>query len=107
MSYINNIYVNIFYCLLLVYEYTKYKSIENTKNIIFIPTIGKSIVYTYLYVDKMHYYVILSSSLFSIVIYKIRYQLYKMNYTKYMFLLKLLLHICIMNTLFISSITAI
>ena len=103
ISYINNIYINIPFSLLLLLEYNKFNSIENVKNIAFVTAIIKSNIYTYLYVDNTHYYIIFASSIFGIIIYKIRYFLHK----KYTLLLTYLFHICIMNILYISNITAI
>ena len=107
LSYINNIYITVPYSLLLLYEYKKYKTIENTKNLTFITAIGKTNINTYLYVDNFHYTIIIISSLSSVVVYKIRYFLYKNNNKKYNLLLTYLLHISIMNIIYISSITAI
>ena len=103
VSYINNVYINTTYLLCLVYEYHKYNSIENTKNLAFATAIGKSTVYTYLYVDNIHFYVIFASSIFGILIYKIRYYLHD---DKYRLLITYLFHICTMNIMYISSITA-
>lgn len=105
-SYINSIYVNIPYSLLLIYEYKKYKSIETIKDAAFVTAIGKSIVYTYLYVDKMYYYIILTSSISGVITYKIRSFLHKKNNKTYTLLLTYIFHVCIMNILYISSITA-
>jgi len=107
LSYINNIYVSVPYTLLLIYEYKNYKTIENTKNLTFITAIGKTNIHTYLYVDNLRYTIISISSLSSLIIYKIRYFLYKNNNKKYNLLLTYLLHINIMNIIYISSITAI
>lgn len=107
ISYINNIYINIPYSLCLIYEYTKYKSIENTKNLAFLSAIGKSIIHTYLYVDKLHYNIIVTSSVSGILIYRIRYSLLEQNKKSHKLLLTYLFHICIMNILYVSSITAI
>ena len=105
-SYINNIYVNTAYFLCLIYEYKKYNSIETTKNIAFVTAIGKSTIYTYLYVDNVHFYVIFASSIFGIIIYKIRYYLHLNNNKKYILLITYLFHICTMNIMYVSSITA-
>jgi len=107
ISYINNIYINIPFIISLIYEYNKYNSIENTKNISFVSAVTKSVIYTYLYVDKFHYYIILSSSLCGITIYKIRLILFQNNNRKYNNMLTYLFHICIMNIMYISSITAV
>lgn len=105
-SYINNIYINTTYFLFLIYEYNKYGSIENTKNIAFATAIGKSTLYTYLYVDNIHFYVIFASSIIGTIIYKIRYYFLINNNKKYILLITYLFHICTMNIMYISSITA-
>jgi hypothetical protein len=107
LSYINNMYINIPYSLFLIYEYNKYNSIVNVKNLAFLSAIGKSIMYTYLYVDKNSYYIILTSSISGIIVYKIRNVLHEIDNNKYTLLLTYLFHICIMNILYISSITAV
>jgi hypothetical protein len=107
MSYINNMYVNGLFILSMLCEQKYFNSIENTKNITFGTAMAMSIVNTYMYVDNFHYYIILSSSISGITIYKIRYNLIKLNNTKYNILLTWLFHICIVNVLYISSITAI
>ncbi len=105
-SYINNIYINAIYFLFLIYEYNKYNSIETTKNIAFATAIGKSTLYTYLYVDNIHFCVIFASSIVGILIYKIRYYLHVNNNKKYILLITYLFHICTMNIMYVSSITA-
>jgi len=105
-SYINNIYINTLYFLMLIYEYKKHNSIENTKNIAFATAVGKSIMYTYLYVDNIHFYVILTSSLSGIIIYKTRYYFHLNNNKKYILPMTCLFHICTMNIMYVSSITA-
>ena len=105
-SYINNIYINATYFLFLIYEYNKYNSIETTKNIAFATAIGKSTLYTYLYVDNIHFCVIFASSIVGILIYKIRYYLHVNNNKKYILLITYLFHICTMNIMYVSSITA-
>ena len=107
ISYINNLYINTLYSLLLIYEYKNYNSIENTKNVAFLHAIGKSLMYTYLYVDKFHYYIIVTSSMSGMIIYKTRYFLLENNNQKYKLLLTYMFHICIMNIIYVSSITAI
>ncbi len=108
VSYINISYINIIYSLLLLYEYKKNNSIETIKNIAFLTAILKSIVYTYLYLDIFYYNIIIISSILGITIYRIRYLLHKKRINhNYIILLTYLFHICIMNILYISSITAI
>jgi hypothetical protein len=105
-SYINNYRINRLLYLMACYEYLFYNSIENSKNLSYLPLIIKAHINTYLYVDMMHFYTLLGSSITAIAIYKIRYNLCKMNNYKYNLLLTSLFHICITNTLYISSITA-
>jgi hypothetical protein len=107
ISYINNILINIPYSLLLMYEYSKYNSIENMKNVAFVTGVGKSIVYTYLHGNNIHYCIILISSISGVVIYKVRCFFHKRNNTKYTLLLTYLFHICVMNIMYVSSITAV
>jgi len=107
ISYINNIYINIPYTILLILEYKKKNSIENIKNIAFLTAIVKSIVNTYLYLDIVYYNIIIISSLLGITTYIIRYLLYSKNNHNYKIALTYLFHICIMNILYISSITAV
>lgn len=106
LSYINNFYINLIYFLILAYEYYKYNSIENTKNIAFVNSIIKSIINTYYNVDKFHFYIIITSTIFGIIIYKIRYYFHINNNYKYTLLMTYLFHICTMNIMYITSITA-
>jgi len=105
-SYVNNAAINSFLVASLLYEYSTTRSIENSKNAAFASAVSKSILYTYLYVDKIHFYVILTSSISGVIIYKIRYNLHKNNNRKYIIPLTYLFHICITNIMYISSITA-
>jgi len=105
ISYMNHS-INILYTLLLIYEYKTYKSIETVKNVVFACSVTKSMVRTYLHVDAFHYKVLLLSSISGIIIYKIRYYLLHHNITKYKLLLTYMFHLCIMNILYVSSITA-
>lgn len=106
-SYINDIYVNVPYSLLLVYEYNKYSSIEKAKNVAFVTAVGKTIVYTYLYVDNIYYYyIVLTSSISGIIIYKIRCFLHENSNKNYTLLLTYIFHVCVMNILYIGSMTA-
>ena len=107
ISYINNIYINIPYSLLLIYEYKKYKSIENMKNVAFLSAMGKTILYTYLYLDKNNFIIVITSSISGLIIYKIRNSLNEIDNIKYNLLLTYLFHFCVMNMLYISSITAV
>ena len=107
-SYINNIYINTVYALLFIYEYKMYNSIEYIKDLSFASAVVKSIIYTYLYVDNINYYIILViSSVSGVTIFKIRCILHEMNNKDYTLLLTYLLHISIMNIMYISSITAV
>ena len=106
-SYINNIYINIPYSLLLIYEFNTSKSIIKIKNLAYVTAIGKSIVYTYLYVDDFHFFIIFTSATVGIVVYKIRSYFHENYNKKYTLLLTYLLHICTMNIIYIASITAV
>jgi hypothetical protein len=107
-SYINNIYINMIYILLFIYEYKTSGSIENIKNLSFGTAVIKSIIYTYVYVDNKNYFIVLViSSVSGVTIFKIRCLLHELNNKKYTLLLTYLLHICIMNVMYISSITAV
>lgn len=106
-SYINAGFVNSFLIFVLLYEYNAYKSIENAKNAAFITALIKAIIHTYLYVDMLHYHIILYSSIFGIIVYKIRYNLYLRNNFVYHLPLTYAFHLCIMNIMYISSITAV
>ena len=106
ISYLNNMYINTLYTLSLIYEYNKYKSIDNMKNLAFATALGKCVINTYLYVDTTHLYVVFTSSACGLVVYKIRNYLHETNNTKYKVLLTYLFHFCVMNIMYVSSITA-
>lgn len=103
ISYVNRMELNILFYLLIIYEYKKYNSIERTKNISFVFTVIRSFINTYYYVGNSYYYVLVISSVTGTVIYKIRYNLYDKQYYRR---LTYLFHVCIMNILYITSITA-
>jgi hypothetical protein len=105
-SYINHLHLNVFYSLFLIYEYQIHQSIENAKNVALITALSKSIYNTYIYVDNFHFYLILTSSVTGVFIYKVRYILHEYGYKTHMLLLTYLFHICIMNIMYVSSITA-
>jgi len=106
-SYLNNAYLNVPLYLSIIYEYNQTGSIEITKNVAFVSTVAKCMINTYLYVDKAHFYVLLTCSVTGAIVYKIRYTLHAMNDTRYIILLTYLFHICIMNVLYTASITAV
>ena len=106
VSYINNRYINIPYGLFLIYAYTKTKSFENAKNIAALTSLGKTIIYTYLYVDRTHFGVVIASSISGIGLYIIRYYQLRKKNTKYQLLFTYLFHLLMMNILYVSSITA-
>jgi hypothetical protein len=105
-SYINNISINVPYTLFIIYEYKDTNSIEVMKNIACATAIGKTVIYTYLYVDKLSYYIALSSAISGTCVYTLRVYLHKNNNKKYTLLLTYILHISIMNLLYIASSTA-
>ena len=106
MSYINNSYVNSMFLLSMFLEHKYLKTIETTKNIAFGTAVAMSIANTYKNVDRFHYRLLVSSSISGLIIYKIRYNLIKQNNTKYNIPLTWLFHVCVTNTLYVSSITA-
>jgi hypothetical protein len=106
-SYVNHYYINSLFILSAISEYITTSSIEHIKDITFATAVTKSIIYTYLYVDKLHFVIILTSTLSGVTIYAILYSLHNKKNNKYTLLLTYLFHICIMNILYITSITAI
>ena len=106
LSYINNKYINSVYIIIFIYEYKNHKSIENIKNIALTTAASKSIINTYLYADKYSLYLIVISCIVGVILYKIRYSSYQYICENYLLLTTFLFHICIMNILYIASITA-
>jgi hypothetical protein len=76
------------------------------KNIACATAIGKTVIYSYLYTEKIYYYIAFSSAISGTCIYSLRVYLHKNNNKKYTLLLTYLLHISIMNLLYVASITA-
>lgn len=105
-SYINNIYANTGFFSIVVYEYNMYKSIEIAKNLAVIATATKSLVYTYFYTDNYYFYLIVSSSVSGIIFYKLRLSFVEKNKKMSVLFLTYLFHICVMNVLHVTSITA-
>jgi hypothetical protein len=106
ISYLNNMFINSLYSVLLIYEYTKYNSIDSIKNLAFATALGKCVINTYLYVDSIHLCVVCTSSTCGFIVYKLRNHLLETNNTKYKVLLTYLFHFCVMNIMYVSSITA-
>lgn len=105
LSYINHLFIQIFLNTSLLYEYHTKNTIETTKNICFIVSISKGIYNTYIFIeDKSYYYTILTSTLVGLTLYSCRYK--KMFDPKHNTFVTFLWHICIMNILYISSITS-
>jgi hypothetical protein len=100
-SYINNFIINNI-LLLLLYKY----SLEYIKNISVALACIKCLINTYFYASRINLYLILVSSAFGAIIYKIRYTLAIKKNIKYNLLLTYLFHICITIILYNSSITA-
>jgi hypothetical protein len=92
--------------LSLMAEYKLTNSIETTKNIAFAAAIVKSNINTYYMLDKIYIYLLVSSSIVGVAVYKIRYDLINKNKMKYNLLLTYLFHICVMNVMYVSSYTA-
>ena len=66
----------------------------------------KSMIYTYFYLDKLYFIIVLSSTIGSFIFYILRYYFYvELNNQKYNLLMTYMLHICLMNIIYISSIT--
>jgi len=108
-SYINNCNINLILFGLLIYEYKTYNTIDNVKSLTFILAVSKACINTYLYTDIIltpYFYIILLSSIISVIIFKIRRDLYLKKIYTYNTLLTFLWHICITNIVYISSITA-
>ena len=106
ITYINHSYINTPYSLFILYEYIHSGSIINMKNLAFITAILKCMVQTYLYVDKFHFYLLVSSSLTGIGTYEIRYIMFKHNNMAYILPITYIFHGCITAILYVSSITA-
>lgn len=106
-SYLNNSFINSILFLSLISEYKKTNNIVSTKNVTFALTVSKSIYNTYLYVDKTHFYIVLSSVGLSTIVHSIRYNLVGGYSNKNHLLLTWCLHFFIMNVMYVSSITAV
>ena len=105
-SYINNIYANTGFFSIVTYEYNKYKSIENTKNLAVVTAATKSLVYTYFYADNFHFILIVASSISGIIVYRVRLYFVEKNKKMGVLFLTYLFHICVMNVLYVTSVTA-
>ena len=105
-SYINNFQVNSVLAASFIYEYTKTQNIKSTKNVACGITITSSIINTYYYVGRLHFYIILSSAITGSFVYFIRLQLPWDYDNKYFGFLTWCLHGCTMSMLYITSITA-
>ena len=106
ISFINEIYINIPLWLSLLCEYKYNKTIENTKNISFILAVTKSSIYTYYYSEFFWFVLLLSSIFGSCFFYKLRNYFYvDLNNKKYNLFITYLFHFCIMNIIYISSMT--
>ena len=109
-SYVNDPIISLALLVGGSYEYYKSQDIVYCKNIAFILAVSKSILYTFLFVDNTHCYIVLSSSIGSVLVFHIRSHLFFANNQsiehKYHIFLTWVLHFCIMNIMYISSITA-
>jgi len=106
-SYINNLKINGAIIFFAMYEYYNSSTIDTAKNITYAIGTAKAIYMTYYYSDAYHFYVICISSISGMSIYGIRYLLIKRNNVKYNLLLTYLMHVCAVNIMYVSSITAI
>jgi len=105
-SYINNFKINSVILLFALYEYYLHETIDTMKNITYSIGTVKAIYMTYHYSDTYYFTLIVLSSLSGMTIYKVRYALIKANNVKYNLLLTYLMHICAVNIMYVSSITA-
>lgn len=109
-SYVNDPIITLGLLVGGAYEYYKSQDIVYCKNTAFFLAVGKSILYTLLFVDNTHYYIVLSSSFGGVLVFYIRTNLFFTNNKsvehKYHIFLTWVLHFCIMNIMYISSITA-
>jgi hypothetical protein len=98
ISYLNNLYIAGVFTILLLYEYYYHKTIETTKNIVFLISSIKSI-------QDTNYILSLCTSLCSAsILYFIRNYKYKYNQPTHLW--TMLFHVAITNVLYISSFTA-
>lgn len=105
-SFINRLYITIPLWISLFCEYKYNNSIENTKNISFVLAVTKSSIYTYYYLDIFYFIILLLSISGSCIFYKLRNYFYvTLNIRKYNLFLTYIFHFCIMNIIYISSIT--
>jgi hypothetical protein len=120
-SYLNNAAINGGFAIYIIYEYSNYRSIENAKNMAFGTSVATSIYKGYYYLDNAHFYTLVISSVAGVIIYKIRYdtltrpeitgntntpQFPIISNNTYILLLTSVFHVCVMNILYISCLTA-
>lgn len=109
-SYVNDPIISLALLVGGSYEYYRGQDIVYCKNVSFGLAVSKSIIYTLLFVDNTHFYIVLSSSVGSVLVFHIRSHLFFANNQsiehKYHICLTWILHFCIMNIMYISSITA-
>jgi len=106
-SYLNNFLLNSLIAVAASFEYYVYDTIDTIKNVTYALGTIKAVYMTYYYSDKFHFYLILLSSLSGVSIYRIRYSLIQANNKQYNLLLTYLMHICAVNIMYVSSITAV
>jgi hypothetical protein len=106
-SYINHFKINSLITALALCEYYNNNTIDTVKNITYAIGTVKAIYITYYLKESYYFYMILLSSISGMSIYNIRYSLIKKNNNTYSLLLTYLMHICAMNIMYVSSITAI
>jgi len=120
-SYLNNAVINSGFAIYIIYEYSNYRSIANAKNMAFGTGVATSIYKGYYYLDNVNFYTLVISSVVGVIIYKIRYDTLTLPeitshnnsiqpaappYNTYILLLTTGFHICVMNILYISCLTA-
>ena len=112
-SYLNNAAINSGFVIYIIYEYSNYRSIENAKNMAFGTSVATSIYKGYYYLDNANFYTLVISSVAGVIIYKIRYDKLTRpeitshaNPSQYILLLTTAFHVCVMNILYVSCLTA-
>lgn len=106
LSYINHRKTNILFIFALCAEYNYKNSIETTKNVAFVSAIAKANVVMFP-INKPYFYILISSSVSALVVYKARHYLFANDIKQYNTILTYLFHVCMSNVLYMSSITAV
>jgi hypothetical protein len=106
-SYLNHATINGFFISAFIYEYERDNTIEKTKNVLFLFTIMKTHYKTYVCIGPGHFYFLFGNTIIGFFIYATRYEKIINNDMKDVLALTYLFHICIMNVVYICSITAV